>query len=551
MATSGTIQNINLVRTPLVAAVLSLTFSFSLYAADAPDPLQRTTPQSAVVTFLETCKAKDYARAVHYLDLSAIPEKARPQKGVVLAEQLEYFLIHNPQFDVANLSTDPAGSSDVSDGRDRVTSFLLNGKEVALELEHKKLRSGTLVWKFSAPSVSLIPQLSRATSESPWEAYLPDVLIDLKILTMPAWQWLAIFILAAGVAAIAGIARRLLPFVLVPIARRIAPPSSGAEPLGLVGPVELLLAAALFRAGLEWIAPPTSILLYFTRGLSFFLILGLAWLSLRLLDLFIARLRGFLKPTHPRFSSSVLPLLSRAVKVALLAFSLVAVLASWGYNTNTVLAGLGIGGIAVALAAQKTIENLFGGVAVVSDKPVFVGDVCKFGDSVGTVEDIGLRSTRIRTNDRTLVTIPNAQFSSMSLENFSRRDKMLFHPMLNLRRDTTPAQVQTLLDAIQKILTAHEKVETGKLPVRFIGVGSYSLDVEVFAYILTSQGDEFLAIQQDLLLRILEAVASVGTALALPTQASVVYSAPAAPPSREMENQNAVLAADLEKTAST
>ncbi|HEY3739267.1 MAG TPA: mechanosensitive ion channel domain-containing protein, partial [Bryobacteraceae bacterium] len=207
---------------------------------------------------------------------------------------------------------------------------------------------------------------------------------------------------------------------------------------------------------------------------------------------------------------------------------------------------LGIGGIAVALAAQKTIENLFGGVAVVSDKPVFVGEQCKFGDNVGTVEDIGLRSTRIRTNDRTLVTIPNAQFSSMSLENFSRRDKMLFHPMLNLRRDTTPAQVRALLDAIQRILTENQKVETGNLPVRFIGVGSYSLDVEIFAYILTSQGDEFLAIQQNLLLRILEAVAAAGTALALPTQASVVYS-PGSLPDRSADgNQTgAVWAAGL------
>jgi MscS family membrane protein len=228
--------------------------------------------------------------------------------------------------------------------------------------------------------------------------------------------------------------------------------------------------------------------------------------------------------THPRFSSSVLPLLSRVLKVSALAFGVIAVLSAWGYNTNTVLAGLGIGGVAIALAAQKTIENLFGGVAVVSDQPVFVGDFCKFGDNVGTVEDIGLRSTRIRTLDRTLVTVPNAQFSSMSLENFSRRDKMLFHPMLNLRRDTTPAQVRSILGSIHRILTEDPVIEAGNLPVRFIGVGSYSLDVEVFSYILTGDGDEFLRIQQELLLRILDSVAAAGTSLALPTQASVVYS---------------------------
>src|SRR5262249_27985445 len=154
-----------------------------------------------------------------------------------------------------------------------------------------------------------------------------------------------------------------------------------------------------------------------------------------------------------------------------------AVIGSWGYNTSTILAGLGIGGIAIALAAQKTIENLFGGVAVVSDKPVTVGDFCKFGDRVGTVEDIRLRSTRIRTLDRTVVSVPNSEFSSMVLENYSKRDKVWFHPTLNLRRDTTPNQVRNILESIRSILADHPKVETGTLPVRFIGAGSYSLDI--------------------------------------------------------------------------
>lgn len=134
-----------------------------------------------------------------------------------------------------------------------------------------------------------------------------------------------------------------------------------------------------------------------------------------------------------------MPLASRVIKIAILIFAVMAVIGSWGYNTNTIWAGLGIGGVAVALAAQKTIENLFGGVAVVSDRPVAIGDFCKLGDRVGTVEDIGLRSTRVRTLDRTLVSVPNSEFSSLVLENFSRRDKVWFHPMLNLRRDAGTA----------------------------------------------------------------------------------------------------------------
>ena len=195
---------------------------------------------------------------------------------------------------------------------------------------------------------------------------------------------------------------------------------------------------------------------------------------------------------------------------------------------TTVLAGVGVGSLAVALAAQKTIENLFGGVAVISDRPVLVGNTCRFGDRIGTVEDIGLRSTRIRTPDRTLVTVPNAQFSSMTLENLSRRDRIWFHPRLSLTRETSPAQIRRLLDLISHVLSSNPKVDSGSHSVRFVAVGTYSLDLDVSAYILTSDDDEFGRVQQDLLLRILEAVESAGTRLALPTQATINYTADAA-----------------------
>jgi MscS family membrane protein len=200
---------------------------------------------------------------------------------------------------------------------------------------------------------------------------------------------------------------------------------------------------------------------------------------------------------------------------------ILSVLSAWGYNTSTILAGVGVGGLAIALAAQKTIENLFGGISVIGDRPVLVGDFCRFGDRVGTVSHIGLRSTRIRTPDRTIISIPNGQFSAMELENFSARDKIWFHPTLSLRRDTSAEQLQKVLSSVEGILKGHPKVETGALPVRFVGVGTYSLNVEVFAYVKTSDYDEFLAVQQELLIKLLQAVERAGTALAVPVQENV------------------------------
>ena len=131
------------------------------------------------------------------------------------------------------------------------------------------------------------------------------------------------------------------------------------------------------------------------------------------------------------------------------------------------------------LAAQKTIENLFGGISVIGDRPVLVGDVCRFGNQTGTVIRIGLRSTRLRTADRTVISVPNAQFSSMELENFSSRDKIWLHPLLNLRRETTSAQLSQVLASCREVLSRQPKIELGKMPVRFVGLGTYSLDIEI------------------------------------------------------------------------
>jgi MscS family membrane protein len=135
---------------------------------------------------------------------------------------------------------------------------------------------------------------------------------------------------------------------------------------------------------------------------------------------------------------------------------------------------------------------------------------------------IGLRSTRIRTPDRTIISVPNSQFSSMPLENISGRDKIWFHPTLNLRRDTSSDQLLQILEAFRAILASHPQVEIGKVPVRFIGVGRYSLDVEVAAYITTAEDDEFITLQQELLIEMLRAVEQAGTALAVPMQENFV-----------------------------
>lgn len=513
-----------------------LAFAVSLLAAnglaDAPtsaeahkDPLGRESPQSSVLAFLEADHAKNYARAAKYLDLRKLSQSQRLSEGPNLARQLGEILDRDSQFDVANLTANPDGQPQpgLAPNREKVDSFSINGKALDVEVERVTLRSKQSIWLFSSDSVDRISQIARLTSESVVEKYLPPPLVAWRLADTALWQWIALIVLAIVFASISRLLSIIGVRLLELILKRVSSRRNPAILDMFVPPLQLLIAVACYRAGTEWIAPAAKVQLFLNRALAFLFFLGLGWAGAKIVDLLIARLRVVLLSRQHSFSYSALPLASRILKIAILLLIIAAILSDWGYNTTTILAGLGVGGIAVALAAQKTIENLFGGVAVISDRPVSIGDTCKVGDRVGTIEDIGLRSTRLRTVERTVLSIPNGQFAAMTIENLSDQDKMKFHFTFNLRRDTTPEQVRNVLSSIARILAEHKNVDAGKLPVRFIGVGSYSLDLEVFAYVLTQNGDEFLEVQQDILLQILDAIKAAGTAIALPTQASINY----------------------------
>ena len=381
------------------------------------------------------------------------------------------------------------------------------------------------MWQFSSSSVGFIPRLYTVVGESALERRLPEPLVSWTLLDTALWRWLALVLLAALLTALSSLLARGLLYLTRPLLRRMSAYLHTELLEALVGPLRLLVAIAGFRAGMEFLWPSALLRLYLGRVLAFLLPVGIGWVAMRLIDVATDRSRFVFAADHINLSSSILPLLNKMIKIVIFILTVMVILGNWGYSTTAVLAGVGVGGLAVALAAQKTIENLFGGVAVISDRPVLVGDTCRFGDRTGTVEDIGLRSTRIRTPDRTLVTVPNGQFSSMTLENVSQRDKIWFHPRLSLSRETSPAQIRQLLESISRLLDSDPKVEPGSCSVRFMAVGAYSLDLDVSAYILTSDDDEFSRVQQEFLLRILEAVESIGTRLALPTQASINYNA--------------------------
>ncbi|UCD36301.1 MAG: mechanosensitive ion channel [Nitrospiraceae bacterium] len=189
-----------------------------------------------------------------------------------------------------------------------------------------------------------------------------------------------------------------------------------------------------------------------------------------------------------------------------------------GADLVPLLAGLGVGGLAVALAAQKTLANFIGSLILFANKPVKPGDFCRYGDQVGTVERIGLLSTRIRSLERTIVTVPNAEFSEMKLDNFAERDRRLLKTVLQLRYETTSEQLRYILVRLRKLLLGHPKVDSDPARVRFVGYGAYSKDVEIFSYLRCQDQDTFLAIQEDLLLRMEDIINAAGSGFAFPSQ---------------------------------
>ncbi|HET8733318.1 MAG TPA: mechanosensitive ion channel family protein, partial [Anaeromyxobacteraceae bacterium] len=195
-----------------------------------------------------------------------------------------------------------------------------------------------------------------------------------------------------------------------------------------------------------------------------------------------------------------------------------AVLDSLGFQVASLLAGLGIGGIAVAFGAQKTVENVFGSLAIGVDQIFRVGDTVKVEDFVGTVERIGMRSTRFRTPDRTVITIPNGKLSDMRTETFAARDRIRLFTNLGLTYGTTAAQLREVVAGIEGALRSHPKVFPEGIGVRFSAFQESALNVEVMAYFQTLDWDEFSAIRTELYLRFMEIVERAGTSLAFPTR---------------------------------
>jgi MscS family membrane protein len=507
-------------------ALIALSAALSASAALTQEDRPGSSPRAALREFAAAVRKGNDARAARYLDLAHVPPADRSAQGAELAPRVLSLLDRSVWIDPDDLSRAPEG--DLDDGlprsRERIGEIATPEGSVAVELQRSLRGAATQpAWRISSQTLRAMAPLLAGGS---WiEERLPESWVRARIFGIALWQWLALPLLGAATALMARLAVWLLARPLRLFAQRVC----GVQydfAASILAPQMLLVGALLFRVGLPLLELPRPVQATLTLAATALAWAAAVWLGARFADVIAENLIAHSARWGRASALNVIPLAARIVKVAFGVVAALAILERLGVNVTAVVAGLGIGGIAVALAAQKTIENLFGGISLVADHPVRVGDFCRFGERMGTVEAIGLRSTRIRTLDRTLVTVPNAEFASLQLENFSPRDRIWLRFDLRLRYDTPPEQLERVLIALRELLAKGADLAPGEGHVRLMGLGAYSLDLEVFSYVMTSDWERFLAIRERLLIEILRAVEETGARLALPAQ--TLY--PAEPP---------------------
>jgi len=483
------------------------------------DPHDRTTPRRTMVGFLAAARAGDYARAAEFLDLSELPAESRTAQGPVLVRRLKFVLDRYLWIDPEALSDDLGGATDDGqpDGNDLVGYVPLQGSEARVLVEQRGGDLGSN-WLIAPPTIAVIDPLY-AEHGYPWmDRLLPEFLLTTRFLNSTLWQWLGLIALAA----VAWFVARFAALALRAPLKRLVSLSGGRlddDVLAAFGPpFRLYLALLLFRLGRRTLYLSVIAERRLAALLGLLAVAAFVWFLLRLVDTLSAHAEERYRAEGNRGMLSLVPMLRRGAKVALLLLAGTLIAQNYGFNVTALLAGAGVAGLAVAFAAQKTIENLFGGVSVILDQPVRVGDFCKVGAFQGTVEDIGLRSTRLRTVDRTVVAVPNAQFSTEFLENFGARDRIRLYQVLNLRTETTPDQLRWLLVEIRKLILSHAMIHSEQSRVRLIGFGPSSLDVEVFCFVKTTDFPTFAAVREDVLLRLIDVVHASGSGFAFPSQ---------------------------------
>ncbi|MBN1774160.1 MAG: mechanosensitive ion channel family protein [Deltaproteobacteria bacterium] len=485
-------------------------------ATSAPEPtaVAPDSPRAALGDFLALTAQGHFNEAMKYLDLPA------GANGPLLAEKLRGVLDHALVVEPELLSPLPGGLAD--DGLpawvDRVAEVVRDdGSREAVRMARRQDDEGSR-WTFTRSTVRSIDTWYDELPDRWLRELLPESLLRPGPKGLLWWQWIALPLLALLALGLGWVLGWLTSWVLRRGTQRTRVQWDDIFVVQLRGPLTVAWGVALIYLALPWLMLPQAGEAFVHEVLRAGLFVVFFWGLVRTIHVIGGAVARSPWAENRPGAAAMIPLLVRSGKVAVWLLAAVATLSLFGFPVASLLAGLGIGGLIVALAAQKTMENFFGSVAIGVDQPFRPGDFVRVEDVIGTVESVGLRSTRIRTLDRTLVTFPNGRLAEMRSETFAARDRIRLSCTLGLVFDTTAEQMRRVLEGVEKVLRDHPKIWSDTVVVRFEAIGASSLDILVMAWFQTTDWGEFQAIRQEVLLGFLEVVERAGTSFAFPTQ---------------------------------
>jgi MscS family membrane protein len=503
-------------QTPLNQLLNSSSNPASQAANPQNDLLGRGTPSGTIFGFLQAAQSGNYGIAAQYLQMS--PAR-RQSEGEHIASELKIVMDRAFAGNLRNVSTEPEGTPQEGMPVDRQKLGTISSGDVEADLDLVRVSDPNTgrIWLIASDTLVKVPELYDQVEARQVETRLPQFFVKHQIVGMPLWQWLGLLLAIPIAAAVGWLIIAVLEIPTRWWARRRGQ-HDVANSRQVSGSAWLLAGTVVHQFLARYLGMPLLQRHYYFQITTVALIIGANWILWQAIRWFLHRVRNRALSYGHVGTGSLMLLGERILKAVVFVMAVLWVLGSLGFNMSTALAGLGIGGLAIGFGAQKTIENLFGGVSVLGDEVIRVGDVCRFGDRTGVVEDIGLRSTRVRTEERTLLAIPNGTVATINVENLSRREKMLFKTNLTVRPDTTADHLRFVLAELRRLLYSHPKVEASSVRVRLVEITQGSLNVELVCYILTQAFNEFAAVREDLLLHMMDLVRDSGTAFAHPTQ---------------------------------
>ncbi len=472
------------------------------------------TPLTSALGFMQFAENGNYVRAAEYLDLRYLPDEMESANGATLAEQLYIVIAREMPIDFGALSDEPEGRDE--DGlpsyRDALGRIETSHGQISIFLQYIPGPGDAKIWKVSNSTVAQIPALYDEFGYNKFVEVVHSISPEGSFLGAEYFKWI--------IALLSGITGALIWLALAwPLSKFVTRRSAENKERVrhfLTRPIPTLIFAVLVYYVLRDLGLGVTASRIAEGGTI--VTIAIVWLLFAIINLSRDIYAGYLKARGRDSALMLLRPITSTAKVLLVILAAVIWLDNIGVNVTALVAGLGVGGLAVALVLQKPLEDIMGAITLYTQQQVTVGQFCTCGDVTGTVEEISLRTTRIRTVSNTVVVIPNANFATASIENVTARRRILHNQTVRLALETSEELVRSVLQQLREMLLTIDKVTEDASRVRLIGFGEFSIDVQVFAHVGTTDWGEFLAIAEDINLGTIATLEKVGAKIAEPSR---------------------------------